>query len=257
MNSSLTTAAVETSVPIGRLISVDGFSVSRGSTSLTQPQAQPGSTIQSYVPLRTSWEPSDYLESESYCGLPYVPEAQVPAAVREVGLAIRHAERGLAPAPRQQLLSLIGTLRLSKNAARMQGADAKGRIAAMLEEIADLPADVVRDAIMQIRMSGDERDDWFPTGGRIRAAAAPEMARRRLRLMRLREWERDLERRAKAQEEARRPLTAEERAELEMLNARRKNAGYVPDPSSPPPGIDQATWAAMLAKARRHPVSKS
>lgn len=251
MNSLTTTAAVGSSVPIGQLISAGGFSASRGSSSLTRPQAQPGSTIQSYVPLRPSWEPSDYLEGSSYHGLPYVPEASVPVALRDVSLAIRHAETGLAPASRQQVLRLIGTLRLSKNAARLQGSDAKGRIAAMLEEIADIPADIVRDAIMQIRMSGDERDDWFPTGGRIRAAAAPEMAKRKLRLMRLREWKRDLERRAKAQEEANKPLTAEERAELEMLKARRGNAGYVPDPNSPPPGIDQAAWAEMLAKAKR------
>lgn len=251
MNSSTTTAAVDSSVPIGRLIGGVGSYANRASNSLTRPQAQPGSTIQSYAPLRTSWEPSDYLEGSSYHGLPYVPEASVPVALRDVSLSLRHAERGLAPATRKQVLRLIGTLRLSKNAARLQGSDAKGRIAAMLEEIADIPADIVRDAIMQIRMSGEERDDWFPTGGRIRAAAAPELAKRKLRMMRLQEWQRDLERRAKAQEEANRPLTDEERAELEMLNSRRKNAGYVPDPNSPPPGIDQATWAEMLAKAKR------
>jgi len=251
MNSEITTSAPDTAVPIGRLIGGSGFAGSRASSNLTRPQAQPGSTIQSYAPLRTSWEPSDYLEGSSYHGLPYVPDASVPAALREVSLSIRHAERGLAPATRQQVLRLIGTLRLSKNAARLQGSDAKGRIRAMLEEIADIPADIVRDAIMQIRMSGEERDDWFPTGGRIRAAAAPEMAKRQLRLMRLREWKRELERRAKAQEEANKPLSDEDRAELEMLKQRRSNAGYVPDPNSPPPGIDQATWAEMLAKAKR------
>src|SRR5690606_6759532 len=149
MNSEITTAARDTSVPIGQLIGAPGFAGSRGSNSLTRPQAQPGSTIQSYVPLRTSWEPSDYLEGSSYHGLPFVPEAAVSVALREVSLSIRHAERGLAPATRQQVLRMIGTLRLSKNAARLKGSDAKGRIAAMLEEIADIPADIVRDAIMQ------------------------------------------------------------------------------------------------------------
>lgn len=212
--------------------------------------------------MRPTWEPDGYLEGESYAGLPYVPENAVPDACKSVALAIKHAETGLVPAGdlpnyKDFFARLIGAVRASKNAPRMTDAEGELRTKAMRQELADIPADILRDAVMQIRMSGDERDDWFPTGGRIRAAAAPELNRRRLRLLRLREWQRDLERRAKAQEEARRPLTAEERAELEMLNARRKNAGYVPDPHSPPPGIDQATWAGMLAKARRHPVSKS
>lgn len=180
----------------------------------------------------------------------------MPAAMRSVALAIKHAETGLQPIRERpewegEIAVLLAQLRASKNAARMGDAEARGRKAAMREELADLPIDIVRDAIMQVRLSGEERDDWLPTGGRIRAAAAPELAKRKLRMMRLQEWQRDLERRAKAQEEANKPLTDEERAELEMLKRRRSNAGYVPDPNSPPPGIDQATWAEMLAKAKR------
>jgi len=205
--------------------------------------------------VRPTWEPDGYLEGDSYVGLPYVPEASVPDARRAVSLAIKHAETGLTPVgelpdAKEVLARLIGTVRASKNAARMTEEEGKIRMAVMRQELADIPLDILRDAMMQVRLSGDERDDWFPTGGRIRAAAAPELAKRKLRMMRLQEWQRDLERRAKAQEEANKPLTDEERAELEMLKQRRSNAGYVPDPNSPPPGIDQATWAEMLAKAK-------
>lgn len=170
--------------------------------------------------MRLKWEPEGYLESATFLGLPHVPEAAVPAALNAVSQAISHAQGGLAPATRQEALSLIGTLRLSKNAARMPGADAEGRVRAMLEEITDIPADILREAVREIRLSGLERDDWFPTGGRIRAAAAPEMARRRLRLQRLLQWQEELARRARSQAENARTLTDAERDELAALRRR-------------------------------------
>jgi len=170
--------------------------------------------------LRLKWEPEGYLESTTFLGLPHVPEAAVPAALSAIAQAISHAQVGLASATRQEALSLIGTLRLSKNAARMPGADGEGRVRTMLEEVADIPADILRDAVREIRLSGTERDDWFPTGGRIRAAAAAEMTRRRLRLQRLLQWQDELERRARAQAENSGTLTDAERAELDAIRRR-------------------------------------
>lgn len=220
MNSSPTTAAVEISALTGRLISAAGSCASRASSVPMKPRAPLGSAIRSYEPLRLKWEPEGYLESSTFLGLPHVPEAAVAVALSEIADAISHAQLGLAPAPRQEALSLIGSLRLSKNAARMPGADGEGRVRAMLEEIADIPADILREAVREIRLSGHERDDWFPTGGRIRAAAAPEMTRRRLRLQRLLQWQIELEQRARAQAENTGALTNAEREELEAIRRR-------------------------------------
>lgn len=170
--------------------------------------------------MRLKWEPEGYLESSTFLGLPHVPEAAVPAALDAVSRAIAHAHSGLQPAARQEALSLIGMLRLSKNAARMPGADGEGRVRAMLEEIADIPADILRTAVQEIRLSGLERDDWFPTGGRIRAIAAVEITRRRLRLQRLLQWQDELERRARAQAENSDTLTDAEREELAAIRRR-------------------------------------
>lgn len=201
--------------------------------------------------MRTKWEPDGYLEADSFCGPPHVIEAHVSAALPQIRDAIAHAETGLTPAARPQIIKLIGTLRLSKNAARMAGNDAAGRIAAMVEEISDIPADILRDAVWEIRTSGDEaRDDWFPTGGQIRSHAMPEMQRRMLRLRRLKEWADELERRAARQAEMERPLSPEQQSELDRLNARRKAALYEPSEDDPPPGITLEEWREMLAEAR-------
>lgn len=220
MNSSPITAAVEISALTGRLISAAGSCASRASSAPLKPQAPQGSAIRSYEPLRLKWEPEGYLESNTFLGLPHVPDHAVPAALSAITKAISHAQHGLEPATRQEALSLIGSLRLSKNAARMPGADGEGRVRAMLEEIADIPADILRAAVREIRLSGLERDDWFPTGGRIRAAASAEIARRRLRLQRLLHWHEDLERRARAQAENAGALTDAERDELAAIRRR-------------------------------------
>lgn len=89
----------------------------------------------------------------------------------------------------------------------------------MAEEIADIPADILRACVWEIRLSGTERDDWFPTGGRIRAGALPILRRRQIRLQRLRQWQAELERQIKA-DAMPGALSPAEREELEALRHR-------------------------------------
>lgn len=256
MRSATTTAAQEPYPPTGRPTGESGSAVSRALTradpSRRPPQSQraTGSEIRSYEPSPIAWASDSALESDATPGLPYVPDQHVAAALPVVRAAIAETREALRRVSEAQALSLIGTLGMSRKSARMTDLDAQARVSAMIDEWRDIPADLLRDAVEAYRRSGDERDDWMPTGGRIRALALPAYNRRLMRLKRLKDWAEELEQRAARQAEMDRPLSPEQQAELDRLNARRKAALYEPSEDDPPPGITLDEWREMLSEAR-------
>lgn len=211
--------------------------------------------------MRARFEPEGYLEGDSYSGAPYVPDDQVSHCRGALRAILRHAEGGLVPVSahngwREYVSTLLGQLRASKKSEKMGRDEADARMNAMLEELSDIPADILSDAIKQARLSSDE---WFPTGGRIRAYAMPELNRRKLRAMRLRQWGMELKRREDEAAQDGGEISAEDRAWLDDYMAKLKSGGKPsptrrtgpPDPNDPPEGISQEVWAEMIAAAKR------
>lgn len=267
MSSSHTTGARGRSAQIGALISVDGYSSSRAlSSTATLDLTKAGTPIPSYKPVTAKFEPEGYLEGDSYSGPPYVPDDQVShcrGALREI---LRHAESGLTPSIahdgwRERVTMLLGQLRASKKSEKMGKEEAEARMNAMLEELADIPIDVLADAIKQARLSPDE---WFPTGGKIRAYAMPELNRRKLRAMRLREWGMELKRREESNAKGGGSISDEDRAWLDEYMTKLKAGGKPsptrrsgpPDPNDPPEGISKEVWAEMIAAGKQTGVLK-